>query len=214
MAKVCIVSVFLPIILPMFESLLSPKLPPAQAEDSDQVLIERVKRDPEVFGQLMERYEQPLMRYVMRLTGWAEVEVGDILQESFIKAYRHLNDYDVELKFSTWLYRITHNQTIDTLRKQNVRPVLNLSLEDAARFVATGEDLAGTLARQEDLAEIRRAIQRLPLIYRDVLVLRFLEEKSYEEIMDIVQMPKGSVASLISRGRALLLKDLKRISLP
>ena len=198
----------------MFESLLSPKLPPAQAEDSDQVLIERVKRDPEVFGQLMERYEQPLMRYVMRLTGWAEVEVGDILQESFIKAYRHLNDYDVELKFSTWLYRITHNQTIDTLRKQNVRPVLNLSLEDAARFVTTGEDLAGTLARQEDLAEIRRAIQRLPLIYRDVLVLRFLEEKSYEEIMDIVQMPKGSVASLISRGRALLLKDLKRISLP
>ncbi len=194
----------------MFETLLSQKTSPEEGDISDNDLIKRVEQDPEAFGVLMERYEKPLARYLMRLTGWGEEEVGDILQEAFIKAYQHLHDYDTTLKFSTWLYRITHNQAIDTLRKQNARPVLNLSLEEAARFVSGTEDTEAQLLRQEELEEIRNAILRLPFLYRDVLLLRFLEEKSYEEIMDILKKPKGTIATLIRRGRELLMKDLKR----
>lgn len=179
---------------------------------SDTELLERAKKDPEAFGALMERYEAPLRRYLRRLTGWGDEEVSDMLQESFIKAYRHLNDYDETLKFSTWLYRITHNQAIDTLRSAQVRPFLSsFSLEDVEQFVPTGTDIEGQFLRQDDLEKVRVAIAGLPLLYREVLILRFLEEKSYEEIVDILKKPKGTIATLIKRGRTLLLEQLHPI---
>ena len=176
---------------------------------SDTELLKRAKEDPEVFGLLMERYEQPLLRYLMRLTGWGREEVSDILQEAFIKAYRHLNDYDEDLKFSTWMYRITHNQAIDVLRSAQTRPFLSqVSLEDVEQFMPTAIDTEGQFLQRDNLETVRQAILGLPLLYRDVLILRFLEEKSYEEIVDILKKPKGTIATLIKRGRALLLEQL------
>lgn len=179
---------------------------------SDAELIVRAREEPEVFGVLMERYEQPLRRYLRRLTGWGDEEVSDILQEAFIKMYRHLNEYDEELKFSTWAYRITHNQAIDTFRSVEIRPFLSqVSLEDVEQFVPTKTDTEADFLRQDDMERVRRAILRLPLVYRNVLVLRFLEEKSYEEIVDIIKKPKGTIATLIRRGRAALLEELSQI---
>lgn len=176
---------------------------------SDAELLDAAKKNPEAFGALMERYEAPLRRYLRRLTGWGDEEVSDMLQESFIKAYRYLNDYDETLKFSTWLYRITHNQAIDTLRSAQVRPFLSsFSLEDVEQFVPTDTDTEGQFLQQDDLEKVREAILALPLTYREVLILRFLEEKSYEEIVDILKKPKGTIATLIKRGRTLLLKQL------
>lgn len=176
---------------------------------SDVELLQRAKEDPEVFGVLMERYEQPLRRYLMRLTGWGNEEVSDILQEAFIKAYRHLNDYDEDLKFSTWMYRITHNQAIDVLRSAQSRPFLSqVSLEDVEQFLPADRDTEAEFLRQDDMELVRAAILALPLLYRDVLVLRFLEERSYEEIVDILKKPKGTIATLIRRGRVMLLERL------
>lgn len=176
---------------------------------SDTELLNQAKKNPEAFGALMERYEAPLRRYLRRLTGWENEEVSDILQESFIKAYRYLNDYDETLKFSTWLYRITHNQAIDTLRSAQVRPFLSsFSLEDVEQFLPD-IDTEGQFLQQDDLAKVREAILSLPLVYKEVLILRFLEEKSYEEIVDILKKPKGTIATLIKRGRALLLDRLR-----
>src|SRR5664279_5870554 len=93
------------------------------SSSSDSVLIEAAKKNPEIFGVLMERYEEPLSRYLIRLTSWGKEEVEDILQETFIKAYRNLNDVDPDLKFSSWLYRIAHNQAIDALRHHSARPI-------------------------------------------------------------------------------------------
>lgn len=177
----------------------------AERKSDDEDLVVAARHDPEAFGKLMERYEAPLTRYLMRLTGWAGEEVEDILQEAFIKAYRNLNDYDSSLKFSAWMYRITHNQAIDILRRQTASPVRSeWSLEDVARLVPATHDTQAELLNKERLEDVRRAIGSLPERYREVLILRFLEEKSYEEIMDILKMPKGSVATAVSRGRALL----------
>lgn len=187
------------------------KMPGNEVDQSseDEDLVAAARENPEAFGRLMERYEAPLLRYLMRLTGWASEEVEDILQEAFIKAYRHLNDYDPALKFSAWLYRITHNQAIDALRRQTASPVrFEWSLEDVARLVPAKNDTEATLWSQEELESVRRAIDSLPERYREVLVLRFLEEKSYEEIVDILKMPKGSVATAVKRGKELLLKQL------
>ncbi len=185
----------------------------ASVSMSDQELLIQARENPEFFGVLMERYEEPLRRYLIRLTGWGNEEVSDMLQESFIKAYRHLNDYDEQLKFSTWLYRITHNQAIDTLRSVQVRPFLSqVSLEDAAHFVTTTKDAEADFLLQNDIQNVRRAILAMPLLYREVLILRFLEEKTYEEIVDIIKKPKGTIATLIRRGRALLLQTLSDTS--
>lgn len=181
------------------------------SSQNDVELLRRARKDPEVFGVLMERYEKPLKRYLMRLTGWGSEEISDILQEAFIKAYRHLNDYDETLKFSTWMYRITHNQAIDVLRSPQARPFLSqVSLEDVEQFIPTEKDTEAEFLRQDDLAKVREAILDLPLVYRDALVLRFLEERSYEEIVDILKKPKGTVATLIRRGRALMMAKLNR----
>jgi RNA polymerase sigma-70 factor, ECF subfamily len=179
----------------------------ASADDNE--LLRKAKEDPEVFGILMERYEQPLRRYLVRLTGWGGEEVSDMLQEAFIKAYRHLNEYDKDLKFSTWLYRITHNQAIDTLRSKKRQAIVSdAPLEEVAQYVSDTTNLESEFLRQDDLKKVRRAILDLPLAYREVLVLRFLEERSYEEIMDILKKPKGTIATLIRRGRTLLLEQL------
>ncbi|MFA9262673.1 MAG: RNA polymerase sigma factor [Undibacterium sp.] len=181
-----------------------------ESEPDDEALVLAARIDPEAFGKLMERYEAPLTRYLMRLTGWASEEVEDILQEAFIKAYRNLNDYDSSLKFSAWLYRITHNQAIDILRRHTASPVrFEWSLEDMARLIPAANDTQAELITQEHIGHIRRAIAALPERYREVLVLRFLEEKSYEEIVDILKMPKGSVATAVKRGKELLHKQLE-----
>lgn len=176
----------------------------------DTALVARAKKEPEAFGLLMERYEAPLRRYLKRLTGWGDEEVSDMLQEAFIKMYRHLHDYEEDLKFSTWAYRITHNQAIDTIRSVETRPFLTqVVLEDVEQFLPATTDTEADFLRREDLGAVRRAILSLPVLYRDVLILRFLEEKSYEEIVDIIKKPKGTVATLIRRGRALLLAELE-----
>ncbi|MBP9698266.1 MAG: sigma-70 family RNA polymerase sigma factor [Candidatus Moranbacteria bacterium] len=193
--------------MPFSSSVHEESVDPASVDDGE--LLRRAKKDPEVFGVLMERYEQPLRRYLVRLTGWGEEEVSDILQESFIKAYRHLNEYDEDLKFSTWLYRITHNQAIDTLRSKNRQTVVSdASLEEVAQYVPGTTNLEAEFLRRDDLKKVRRAILDLPLIYREVLILRFLEERTYEEMVDILKKPKGTIATLIRRGRVLLLEQL------
>lgn len=181
-----------------------------ESEPDDDALVAAARIDPEAFGKLMERYEAPLLRYLMRLTGWASEEVEDILQEAFIKAYRNLNDYDSSLKFSAWMYRITHNQAIDVLRRHTASPVrFEWSLEDMARLIPAANDTQAEIVTQEKLEALRQAIASLPERYREVLMLRFLEEKSYEEIVDILKMPKGSVATAIKRGKELLYKQLE-----
>ena len=183
-----------------------------EASLDDATLVARAKNEPEAFGFLMERYEAPLRRYLKRLTGWGDEEVSDMLQEAFIKMYRHLHDYEEDLKFSTWAYRITHNQAIDTIRSVETRPFLSqVALEDVEQFLPATTDTEADFLRSEDLGSVRLAILSLPVLYHDDLILRFLEEKSYEEIVDIIKKPKGTVATLIRRGRALLLTEFERL---
>jgi RNA polymerase sigma-70 factor (ECF subfamily) len=175
---------------------------------SDQELVGAVHADKNAYGAIVERYEMPLRRYLGRLGCHDTTDANDVLQEIFIKAFRHLNDYDPSLKFSSWLYRIAHNETITFFRKKSNRPhVLSMSADDAQDFFASLADETHpmSLAVDRDEAQlVQAALATLPLKYKEVLILRFLEEKSYTEIGDILKIPEGSVATLISRGKKLL----------
>jgi len=175
---------------------------------SDEEIAKEALRNADAFGVLMSRYEAPLARYVRRISSFSPDDVDDILQEAFIKAYRNLREFDGTSRFSSWIYRIARNQTIDTARKKHVKATVSIEEHDLGNFLRAATDLEGDLARREELARVEAVIRDLPDTYRDALILRFLEEKSYEEIMDILHIPKGTVATLIRRGRALLMKRL------
>lgn len=176
---------------------------------SDQELVRMAKRDPDCFGVIMSRYKEPLSRYIRRISYFSEEDIEDLLQEIFVKIYRSLNDYDQSLKFSSWIYRIAHNHVIDQFRKANSK-LSTTSLEDneLSNFLRSAVNIEKEIAVKDCLSSVKEAIQQMPVKYREILVLRFLEEKDYEEIMDILQKPKGTVATLINRGRALLKRKL------
>lgn len=176
----------------------------------ERALIDAAKRNPDAFGDLMRAYEAPLFRYLRRVAGLPKEELEDVLQETFLSVYRHLNAYDTSLPFSSWVYRIAHNALVDRLRRNSIRPTtIGLEEDESIRIARANVDLERELSMRDCFTEIRSAIAQLPLSYREALVLRFLEEKSYEEIMDILRKPKGTVATLIARGRRLLVQELE-----
>jgi len=180
-------------------------------EKSDGELVELAKADQEMFGALMEKYQKPLFWYVKRISRLGDDDVEDLLQEIFVKAYLNLNAYDSSLKFSSWIYRISHNHVVDNFRKISSRPRIVASEDnDWIKIVRDDIDLEKELADKECAEKIKMAIEKMPLKYKEVLFLRFIEEKDYEEIMDILQKPKGTVATLIARGKKMIKDEIKR----
>lgn len=177
---------------------------------TDAELIELAKKDPELFGILMERYQAQLFHYIRRMTQFGQDDVEDLLQDVFIRIYQKLNEYNEELKFSSWAYRIAHNLIIDHFRKINARPKINaLEDEEWERLITASVHIEKEIMNKDCVEKIKKAIGELPIKYKEVLILRFVEEKEYEEIMDILKKPKGSVATLIARGKENLIKKLK-----
>ncbi|NCN52633.1 sigma-70 family RNA polymerase sigma factor [Candidatus Parcubacteria bacterium] len=179
---------------------------------TDEELVEMARNQREFFGLLIERYEAKLARYVRRLGVRDEEDVADVLQEIFIKAYRNLNEFDTALSFSSWMYRIAHNEAINSFRKKRVRPEGHLvsDSEDILTFVASTEKGSEILFDAAlDAAVVGRAVSHLDNKYRDVVILRFFEHKEYDEISDILKIPIGSVATLLHRAKGRLRKELK-----
>ncbi|MFA6415976.1 MAG: RNA polymerase sigma factor [Candidatus Paceibacterota bacterium] len=187
----------------MFESKIKNENKP-----SDEDLVRTALADPEAFGLIIDRYNEPLSRYIRRLTRSDEDEIKDILQDIFIKIYLNLNDFDHSLKFSSWIYRVAHNQVIDNWRKSQVRPSTAIDPDDVFWLtVADDLDLEADAHRRELGVKIRELIDKLDGDYRSILILRYLEDKDYREISDIMKKPIGTVATLINRAK----KKLKNL---
>jgi len=178
---------------------------------TDNELVELSKEDSDMFGELVSRYQNRLFYYIKRISYFGDEDIEDIIQEIFIKVYRNLNSFDRDLTFSTWIYQISRNATIDAIRKKQVRPQsARLEEDDMIKIFKSNIDIGSELELKEHVNEITEIINDLPYKYKEVMILRFLEEKNYEEIMDIIRKPKGTVAALISRGRKMLIKEVKK----
>jgi len=176
-----------------------PQLPP-----SDEELVRRTLADKGVFGQLIDRYEAKLTRYITRLGVRDHDDQLDVLQEIFLKVYRNLNDFDQSLKFSSWVYRIAHNEAVSWYRKRNVRPEGHLVSEgdDIVTLLSTKEDAPDvTFDKAVNAEQVNLALGQIDEKYREVIILRFFEHKEYEEISDILKIPVGSVGTLLHRGK-------------
>jgi len=172
-----------------------------QNQDDNQ-LVALSLNDSQYFYCLMKRYEDKLTNYVRRISYLADDDIADIVQESFIKAYEHLNDCDCDLKFSSWLYRIVHNQTINFMKKH--KQSIKMDLENDEEFVdwlVADTNIEKETIRQHFNENIQSILQKLRPDYKEVLVLRFFEDKDYTEISDILRKPMGTVATLLSRAK-------------
>jgi RNA polymerase sigma-70 factor (ECF subfamily) len=173
------------------------------AEKTDEDLVRLTLKNIEAYVFLVERYEEKLLRYIMRISRGTREDAEDLLQDVFLSAYKNLNDFDQNLKFSSWIYRIAHNKVISHFRKITARPKTMTYEGDSQllNVLASEENIAKALERKYTAEEVRIAIDQLDEKYREVLMLKFLEEKDYKEISDILEKPMGTVATLISRAK-------------
>lgn len=180
-------------------------------EKTDEQLVSLSLENQEFYYCLMKRYENPLMNYIRKLSGMNRTDAEDILQEVFILTYQNLNDYDRQFKFSSWIYRITHNQTISNLRKKQKNDSdLSWDDYDMDQLVHSDFDLEKSLIQEMDYQHLLQMIHSLPLKYKEVLLLKFIEGKNYQEISDILRKPVGTVGTLINRAKKQLLQEIEQ----
>lgn len=170
---------------------------------TDADIVAKTLSDPECFGVLIDRYTPKLSRYIRRISNASPEETEDLLQDAFIKAYQHLRGFDPQYSFSSWIYRITHNIVISKYRKKKVRPQSQFSdLPEALVASFASESKTDAYVQTEELKEaMQDAINQLPEKYRDVIILYYFEEYSYDEIADILKKPPGTIATWLSRAK-------------
>lgn len=177
---------------------------------TDNDLVRMSINDSDFFLCLLKRYEEKLLRYIIRISKFSRSDAEDVLQDVFIKTYYNLNGFDPELQFSSWIYRIAHNETVSAIRKRVARPTVPLEVEDLERF-GDDFDMVQEIDKSLDRKIIDEALSNLDEKYREVLVLRFLEEKDYVEIADILKKPVSTIGNLILRGKKLFKEEYEKL---
>jgi RNA polymerase sigma-70 factor (ECF subfamily) len=160
------------------------------------------RRDPDVLDALIEQYQHRLLRYLAHMTG-NRATAEDLFQETWIRVLEKGHQYDGKSRFATWLMTIAHNVAIDHLRKRNPASLDEMrDPEDGAPFepVAIGLSPFEYAAASEDRVRIQAALDELPAIFREVLVLRFQEQLKLEEIAKLVGIPLATVKTRLYRG--------------
>ena len=186
---------------------------------TDEELVRLSLESKENFYYLIKRYEVKLLGYIHRITDITQQESEDILQDIFIQVYSNLNGFNQKMKFSSWIYRITRNVTINYYHKNKYRlPMFSSTISsndiyNLSQSIDGANDPGYGLIAQEKADKIKELLTKLPNKYQEVLVLRYLEEKSYEEISDILRKPPGTVATLINRAKSKLNKLAKHSNL-
>jgi len=177
-------------------------------DTTDQKLVKLALANKQEFLALMQKYEKPLFYYIKRISGFSKEDAEDVLQDTFINIYKNLNAYDDNLKFSSWAYRIAHNQTISEFRKRKTRIHYFYEEKDLINL-ADNLDNVDSKNILHLRADIESTLAKIPDKYREVLVLKFIEEKDYKEISDILKKPIGTVGTLINRAKKKFQKEFK-----
>ena len=180
----------------------------------DKQIIEQVLAgDNDAFGALVERYQNRVYNLALRMCGNRD-DAFDLSQEAFFRAWRSLEGFQFESAFSTWLFRLTANVCLDWLRARKRRPTVSLTtVDDEEETVelelpdpAKGPE--ALLLAAEDRAALARAMNQLAPEYRQILTMRAINDLSYTEIAEILQIKEGTVKSRLSRARLALRNKL------
>jgi RNA polymerase sigma-70 factor (ECF subfamily) len=172
------------------------------------------QNDPEILDQLIEIYQHRLLRYLLFLTGKREV-AEDLFQETWMRVLLRGAQYNGKARFDTWLFTIARNLVIDLSRKRQMASLDEMSEagEDERPFEVAMDKPSPfeQFATREDRAEVTEVLGRLEPNYREVLMLRFHEEMSLEEIATVTRAPLSTVKSRLYRGLAALKPKVEQL---
>jgi RNA polymerase sigma-70 factor (ECF subfamily) len=191
---------------------------------SDKELVELcLEGDERAASELVTRFERPVFSMIQRMVHDREL-AEDLAQEAFVRAFDNLDQFDPSYKFSSWLFKIGHNLTIDHVRKKDLDTVSIHGAPDATTAdeqEATGVTLESREERPDERFEARQmgseiedAIGQLRPAYREAVLLRHVEGYAYDEIAEIMEIPLGTVKTYIHRGRNELKEKLAHLREP
>ena len=185
-------------------------------DEENRMIAQALGGDQRAYTYLMDKHRSAIFHVINRIVRNDEA-ARDLVQETFMKAFSSLASYRSEYRFSTWLYKIAANSSIDFLRKKRIqalsldRPVETadgtMEIEVADYSYHPGRELE----KKQQRFSIEEAIESLPDKYREVIIYRHKDDKSYEEIADLLDIPVGTVKARIFRARELLKKKLRNI---
>lgn len=175
-----------------------------------------IKGDQDAFGEIVEIYKNSVYQLCYRMIG-NQHEAEDLAQEAFLRAYVNIKSFNQELKFSTWLFRIATNLCIDRIRKKKPDYYLDAEVSGTEGLTMYSQIPSGTPLPESQLESlelhetVQKEILKLPEKYRTVIVLKYIEELSLNEISEILDLPLGTVKTRIHRGREALRQQLRYV---
>ena len=185
-----------------------------QKDYSDEELAKLVQDgDAEKFGLLMKRYSPKLFRYGKKFLS-SDDNIEDSVQDVFIKTYQNINSFNVSQRFSPWIYRIAHNTYINAIKKQNRGPLYLFDFDTLMSHTFVEEDPAVKEREQKEVKEIvEKGLSEIDPKYREILVLYYIEDFSYKEIAEILEVPPGTVGVRIMRAKQILKEKYKELGI-
>lgn len=190
----------------------------SESTDEELVLHFQKTNSIEAYNELVKRYKDPLMNFIYKFVGSRDI-AEDILQETFFRLYRKKDYYTTVAKFSTWIYTIAANLAKTELRRRNRRSIFSIhgtsskDDEEISEYEIPDERYRPDFRTDSNLKYeiIQKSLMKVKPIYRELIILRDIQELSYEEIAEITGLKIGTVKSRINRGRARLQELLKDI---
>ncbi|MHA0858098.1 RNA polymerase sigma factor SigW [Paenibacillus sp. CMAA1364] len=173
-----------------------------------------IKGDQQAFAEIVELYKDKIYFLGYRMLNNRQ-EAEDVVQETFLRVFKSLDRYDPNQKFSTWIYRIATNLSIDRLRKRKPTYSLDADMNDQEGLdgysILPGDDRTpeSEVLLSETKQIVYKAIESLPVKYKSVMILRYLQEMSLQEISDVLDMPVTTIKTRVHRGREFLRKSLE-----
>jgi RNA polymerase sigma-70 factor (ECF subfamily) len=187
--------------------------------DEDQALIKKtLKGEKKAFEALMRKYEKQIFSFVIRMVRNEEVAI-DLTQDFFIKVFTVLEKYNFDYKFSTWAYRICYNMVIDHIRK-NQAQVHSLdddsisSKDMLSSENVTRDDGFKNLSREETRIYIWKIVEHIPHKFRELILLRYIQDLKYDEIAEITALPVGTIKNRIFKAKEILKQEMEKDGLP
>ncbi len=166
--------------------------------ESDETIVARVTAgDSAAYALLLQRYEQKLLRYVVFLIH-DEAAAADVVQDTFIKAYQNLKGYKPAYKFSSWLYRIAHNETMNAVKRNRHQSGVDIDLLPELSY---DPKIAEQLDVRMLQADVRECVAQLEPKYREIIQLIYFEEMKYDEASEVLHVPTSTVGVWLKRAK-------------
>lgn len=178
---------------------------------TDEELAHAVQAgNADMFGPLVERYEQKLLRYGRKFLRQPE-DIEDIVQDVFLSAYQNIQSFDSAQKFSPWIYRIAHNAFVNGLRKNSRTPLVYVDFDTFLGHPAYDDPAVREREQGEIKVMIEKSLDELDYKYREVLILYYLEDMSYKDIAEVLEVPQGTVGVRLKRAKEALRHTFEKL---